>query len=75
MVEDKRWPLRAIVGFDRDELGDHYALLACGHRRHMRHRPPLESRPWILSAEGQRAFLGQSLACQRCSEDGEAVPR
>lgn len=31
---------RRIVGFDRDEEGDWVALLECGHRQHVRHRPP-----------------------------------
>lgn len=67
MTDPADWPRRVIVAFDRDEQGDYFALLDCGHRRHMRHRPPLESRPWILSAEGQQAFIGQPLPCQHCA--------
>ncbi|MCB1185380.1 DUF3565 domain-containing protein, partial [bacterium] len=33
-----------ITGFIQDEAGDWIALLACGHRRHVRHRPPLVER-------------------------------
>ncbi len=34
-----------IVGFEQDELGDWRAILACGHRQHVRDNPPLVSRP------------------------------
>src|SRR5204862_843380 len=30
---------RAIVGYHQDEHGDWVAELACGHQRHVRHRP------------------------------------
>ena len=63
---------RAIVGFDQDELGDWRAILACGHRQHVRHNPPLIARPWVLTAEGRRQFLGAVLECKACDE-GEPV--
>ena len=63
---------RAIVGFDQDELGDWRAILACGHRQHGRHNPPLIARPWVLTAEGRRQFLGAVLECKACDE-GEPV--
>ena len=63
---------RAIVGFDQDELGDWRAILACGHRQHVRHNPPLSNRPWVLTAEGRRRFLGAALECRACDE-GEPV--
>lgn len=63
---------RVIVGFDQDELGDWRAILACGHRQHVRHNPPLVSRPWVLTAEGRSRFLGVALNCKACDE-GEPV--
>jgi tellurite methyltransferase len=57
---------RAITGFTTDDLGDWVALLGCGHRQHVRHDPPLVERPWVLSAEGRAARLGESLDCVRC---------
>jgi hypothetical protein len=36
---------RQIVECHPDEVGDWVAILACGHGRHMRHKPPWEDRP------------------------------
>lgn len=63
---------RVIIGFDQDELGDWRAILACGHRQHVRHNPPLVNRPWVLTEEGRGRFLGAVLACKACDE-GEPV--
>lgn len=57
---------RAIIGFHRDEVGDWVADLACGHTQHVRHNPPLVSRPWVLHEEGRRQFIGQTLDCPEC---------
>lgn len=63
---------RAIVGFDQDELGDWRAILACGHRQHVRHNPPFVNRAWVLTEAGRSRFLGVALACKACDE-GEPV--
>ena len=63
---------RPIVGYDQDELGDWRAILACGHRQHVRHNPPFVNRPWVLTEEGRRRFLGAPLECVACDE-GEPV--
>jgi hypothetical protein len=60
---------QAIVGFHQDELGDWVAELQCGHGQHVRHRPPWEMRPWVVTEEGRRAHLGKVLGCKRCDED------
>lgn len=60
---------RTIIGFDRDEEGDWVALLECGHTQHVRHNPPLVSRPWVLTEAGRRRFLGHELDCKRCDEE------
>ena len=61
-----------IIGFDQDELGDWRAMLACGHRQHVRHDPPFVNRPWVLTEDGRRRFLGAPLECVKC-DDGEPV--
>ncbi|MES1951129.1 hypothetical protein S4A8_09730 [Salinisphaera sp. S4-8] len=57
---------RNILGFGRDDEGDWTAHLACGHNRHVRHRPPLINRPWVVHAAGRAAWLGRSFDCLRC---------
>ncbi|HEY5265972.1 MAG TPA: DUF3565 domain-containing protein [Acidimicrobiales bacterium] len=57
---------RAIVSFYADGQGDWVAELSCGHRQHVRHRPPFEVRPWVLDQETRRSRLGSSLSCPLC---------
>lgn len=59
---------QAIVGFHQDAVGDWVADLACGHTQHVRHQPPLTSRPWVLTAPGRQRFLGVQLYCKLCDE-------
>lgn len=61
-----------IVGFHQDEERHWVAELACGHDQHVRHDPPLNERPWVLTPEGRARFLGTQLACRKCDE---AAPR
>ena len=60
---------RVIVGFDRDDVGDWVALLACGHRQHVRHRPPWQERPWVLTPAGRQSRLGVPLNCALCDDE------
>lgn len=60
---------RPIVSFDLDQENHWRAILACGHRQHVRHDPPLISRPWVLSEQGRRSRIGESLNCVRCDSD------
>jgi uncharacterized protein DUF3565 len=62
---------RAIVGFETDEVGDWVALLDCGHRQHVRHRPPWLERPWVLTPEGRRGRVGTPLECRLCDQAQE----
>lgn len=57
---------RAIVGWRQDREGEWVAVLACGHGQHVRHNPPLVSRPWVQSADGRARFLGYELDCPLC---------
>ena len=44
---------RRITGYWRDDEGQWVAELECGHTQHLRHDPPWQSRPWVLTAEGR----------------------
>jgi tellurite methyltransferase len=57
---------RVITGFGQDEDAHWVAHLDCGHDQHVRHDPPLVSRPWVLNDETRRAHLGTVLDCVRC---------
>jgi tellurite resistance-related uncharacterized protein len=58
---------RAIVGFSQDEAGVWVAALECGHGQHVRHQPPWQLRPWVLTEEGRALHLGHRLDCVKCS--------
>lgn len=62
-----------IRGFHLDGEDHWVADLACGHKQHMRHDPPLVSRPWVLTPEGRASRLGHPLECKRCDELGTAI--
>jgi hypothetical protein len=57
---------RTIVGFHQDADGAWVAELDCGHRQHIRHRPPFEQRPWVLSAASRAERIGTSRDCPLC---------
>ncbi len=65
-------PLRAIVGFRQDDELHWVAELSCGHGQHVRHDPPLVTRPWVLTEAGRTGRLGVELPCLRCLR-GEPV--
>jgi tellurite methyltransferase len=58
---------RSIVRFFLDAEQAWVAELSCGHTQHMRHDPPWQSRPWVLSEAGREAQLGSSLDCVFCN--------
>ncbi|ARU54709.1 acetyltransferase [Oleiphilus messinensis] len=57
---------QAIIGFHQDEQRDWVADLACGHSQHVRHRPPFQNRPWVISEQGRANFVGHKLNCLLC---------
>jgi hypothetical protein len=57
---------QAIVGYHLDEEEHWVAELQCGHSQHVRHDPPWQLRPWVLTAKGRAAFLGVQLECVLC---------
>ncbi|HEY7235299.1 MAG TPA: DUF3565 domain-containing protein [Gemmatimonadaceae bacterium] len=60
-------PARAIVGFHLDDDSDWVADLACGHTVHMRHEPPWQNRPWVLTEQGRAGMLGVNIECRKCA--------
>ena len=63
MVSAPESPIRA---FHQDEESHWVADLECGHSQHVRHRPPIEVREWVLTEEGRRGRIGASLPCRLC---------
>ncbi len=60
---------RKIVAFEKDEENDWRAELDCGHLQHVRHKPPLVSREWVLTDSGRQEKLGAQLNCKKCDEE------
>ncbi|MDP9204328.1 MAG: DUF3565 domain-containing protein [Gemmatimonadota bacterium] len=56
-----------IIGFHQDEERHWVADLKCGHSQHVRHDPPWQTRPWVMTEAGRREFIGQALMCVECS--------
>lgn len=65
-------PARRITGFHQDEEGHWVAELECGHGQHVRHDPPWQNRPWVVTAGGRAGQLGQALACRTCADEAAA---
>lgn len=63
-----------IVGFHQDEDEHWVAELECGHNQHVRHDPPLASRPWVLTYEGRKQMLGLGLDCKKCDVGAPTRP-
>jgi hypothetical protein len=55
-----------IVGYHQDQEKNWVAELSCGHQQHVRHRPPLVERPWVLTEAGRTAKIGHPLVCAEC---------
>jgi dihydrofolate reductase len=58
---------RRVVGFHQDDEGHWVADLECGHSQHVRHDPPWQVRPWVITDRGRKAHLGMELDCSLCS--------
>jgi Protein of unknown function (DUF3565) len=57
---------RRIIGFHSDEEQQWVAELDCGHTVHMRHDPPWQNRPWVLTVAGRARMVGATLDCTKC---------
>lgn len=62
---------RRISGFYEDIEGHFVAMLECGHEQHVRHKPPLVERPWVLTQEGRDGKIGAFLDCPFCDRDAD----
>lgn len=60
--------LQPISGYHLDEANHWVAELACGHNQHVRHDPPLVSRPWVVTEAGRQSMLGHKLNCVKCDQ-------
>jgi hypothetical protein len=58
---------RKIVAFHQDDENHWVADLECGHTQHVRHDPPWQVRPWVITPTGRAEFLGQTLGCVECA--------
>jgi len=58
--------IRKIVDFHKDEEGHWVADLECGHTQHVRHDPPWQLRPWVVTPAGRNEHLGKELNCKLC---------
>ncbi len=58
-----------IVGFHQDEEDHWVAELGCGHTQHVRHTPPWQNRPWVITDAGRAAKLGVELTCVKCDRN------
>jgi hypothetical protein len=63
---------RKVYGFRQDEAGEWVVELSCGHQMHVRHDPPWQLRPCVLTAGGRATWLGQEMGCRLC--DGPGTP-
>lgn len=57
-----------IINFALDEEQHWYAVLTCGHTQHMRHMPPWQNRPWVITEHGRQQKIGYSLNCKQCDD-------
>ncbi len=58
-----------IVDFFQDEQGDWVSILECGHTQHVRHNPPWQLRPWVITEEGRKSRLDAQLNCLKCNRN------
>lgn len=60
---------QAIIDYHLDLENHWVAELECGHFQHVRHEPPLTTRPWVLSKSGRESMLGYKLNCKKCDRN------
>ena len=59
---------QAIISFHLDEEQHWVAGLACGHGQHVRHTPPWQNRPWVMTKQGRKEKIGILLDCKKCEK-------
>ncbi|MEO5567231.1 MAG: DUF3565 domain-containing protein [Gemmatimonadaceae bacterium] len=60
---------RRITGYHQDDAGLWVAELDCGHQQHVRHDPPWQNRPWVITSSGRTEHVGSELHCRLCVSD------
>lgn len=60
-----------ITGFHQDEIKHWVADLNCGHTQHVRHDPPWQDRPWVISEHGRAEKMGYELECVECEREAD----
>lgn len=55
-----------IVNFHQDEENHWVADLSCGHSQHVRHDPPWQNRPWVMTEYTRQQKIGFTLECKEC---------
>jgi hypothetical protein len=68
-LRSRRSMKQKITDFEKDDEDHWRAILACGHRQHVRHDPPMTTRRWVLTEEGRASRIGFELDCKRCDEE------
>jgi hypothetical protein len=63
---------RKIDGYNQDDEKHWRAELECGHFQHVRHKPPLVTREWVLTEEGRSSRFGFELECKKCEQGAPA---
>ena len=58
-----------ITGFHLDEDNDWVAELSCHHGQHVRHKPPFIQRSWVVTEQGRKSKIGETLNCVKCDRD------
>lgn len=58
--------IRVIDGFHQDDDGHWVAELSCLHNQHVRHLPPFQERPWVISESERVERVGAKLDCPLC---------
>ncbi len=57
---------RPVTEFNLDDKDDWVASLGCGHTIHVRHNPPFQNRPWVLTHKGREETIGTMFDCVHC---------
>ena len=59
---------RVIINFNHDDHGDWMAELICGHAPHVRHKPPWQSRPQMVTEKDRQTMFAALLECALCEQ-------
>ena len=62
-------PAVPAIAFAHDvgqDAGVWVVQLACGHRQHVRHKPPFQNAEWVTTEEARQQMLGTPFKCVLC---------